>query len=71
MNGFVKEEDMLRFSEIIYNEGQNLLHMIDDIIKISKLDEGDSSLELEEINFNEIVEEIVKTLDYRMRRKKY
>lgn len=69
MNGFVKEEDMLRFSEIIYNEGQNLLHMIDDIIKISKLDEGDSSLELEEINFNEIVEEIVKTLDYKIEEK--
>lgn len=69
MNGFVKEEDMLRFSEVIYNEGQSLLNMIDDIIKISKLDEGDSLLELEDVNFAEIIEEIITTLDYKIEEK--
>ncbi len=66
MNGFVKSEDMVRFSGIIYNEGQNLLNMIDDIIKISKLDEGNQALELEDVNIAELIEEIVTTLDYKV-----
>ncbi len=69
MNGFVKPEDMSRFSEIIFNEGQNLLRMIDDIIKISKLDEEELTLESEEINFGIFIKEIISTLDYRIKDK--
>lgn len=69
MNGFVKPEDMSRFSEIIFNEGQNLLRMIDDIIKISKLDEEELTLESEEINFGIFIKEIISTLDYKIKEK--
>lgn len=69
MNGFVKPEDMSRFSEIIFNEGQNLLSMIDDIINISKLDEEELTLESEEINFGIFINEVISTLDYKIKEK--
>lgn len=37
--GFVKDEDIVKFAEIIYKEGNRLLDIIDDILKLSKLDE--------------------------------
>ncbi len=39
LSGLVKPEDTRRFLQKIYDEAQNLLHLIDDIIKLSKLDE--------------------------------
>lgn len=37
--GFAKEEDLKKFAHIIYKEGNRLLNIIDDILKLSKLDE--------------------------------
>ena len=39
-NGLVKPEDMKVFSERIYNEASRLITLVEDIIKLSKLDEG-------------------------------
>ncbi len=38
-NGLVRPEDMKGFSELIYNEASRLITLVEDIIKISKLDE--------------------------------
>src|SRR5699024_2058660 len=40
MNGLVKPEDVRGFSERIYNEASRLIVLIEDIIRLSKLDEG-------------------------------
>lgn len=39
LSGLVKEEDTKRFLQKIYDEAHNLLKLIDDIIKLSRLDE--------------------------------
>lgn len=39
LNGLVKEGDQKRFLQKIYDEAKNLLQLIDDIIRLSKLDE--------------------------------
>ena len=38
-NGLVKAEDMRRFSDNIYQEAQRMITLIEDIIKLSQLDE--------------------------------
>lgn len=69
MSGIVKEEDMVSFSKIIYQEGRNLLEMIDEIIMISKLDEGDMELDVEPIDLGQIIDEILDTLKYKIENK--
>lgn len=39
LNGLVKEADQKRFLQKIYDEATNLLQLIDDIIRLSKMDE--------------------------------
>ena len=39
-DGLVEQEDIPRFSEHIYNESQRMITLVDDIIRLSKLDEG-------------------------------
>ena len=42
-DGLVKPEDMQKFANRIYNEAERLIHLVNDIIKLSKLDEGKRS----------------------------
>ncbi len=44
-NGIVKKEDVPDFAEKIYNQAQRLIALINDIIKISELDENKSTEE--------------------------
>lgn len=67
--GIVKPEDVKKFGGIIFDEGQNLLNMIDDIIKISKLDESYDELELEEVNISLLIENILTTLRTKIKEK--
>ena len=39
-NGLVRPQDMQNFAERIYKEARRLISLVEDIIKISKLDEG-------------------------------
>lgn len=48
-NGMVPPADMGKFAEKIYNEAQRLIALVQDIIKLSKLDEKDTSLCEEEV----------------------
>ena len=45
MNGLVKEGDVSSFSGNIYKEAQRMIALIDDIIRLSQLDENEGSLE--------------------------
>ncbi len=40
-SGMVKQEDMIPFAGRIYQEANRLIHLVEDIIRISQLDEGD------------------------------
>lgn len=49
-NGFVKEKDIEEFSSRIYNEALRLKNLVDDIIKISRLDEKNNVFDYEDVN---------------------
>ena len=52
-NGLVRPEDIPNFSERIYKEAKRLITLIEDIIKLSKLDEGSVEIEKEEVDLYE------------------
>lgn len=61
-SGLVKTEDMPAFSERIYNEASRLITLVEDIIKLSRLDEGAVELEKEEVDLYYLTREIVSRL---------
>lgn len=61
-NGMVKPEDMSRFSSQIYGEAQRMIHLVEDIIRLSHLDEGAGDLKREPVDLNVIAQETVQRL---------
>ena len=61
-SGMVNREDMIVFSERIYKEASRMITLIDDIIKLSKLDEDNVELEREEVDLYELCSDIVDRL---------
>lgn len=59
LTGLVKEDDKPRFLQKIYDEAKNLLALIDDIIKLSRLDEQQQNI-FEEVDLRAAVESAVK-----------
>ena len=49
-NGMVKPEDTVRFAGQIYSEAQRLINLIEDIIRLSRLDEGAEDMQRERID---------------------
>ena len=68
-NGLVKEEDIPAFSQKIYDESRNLFHKIEDIIRISKLDEANLPVQLEDVEYRTVIESILSNLDKQIRMK--
>ena len=60
--GMVRPEDMKTFSERIYNEAKRLITLVEDIIKLSRLDEGQARLEKEDVDLYQLTREIVSRL---------
>lgn len=54
--GIAKENDVRNFAEIIYKEGNRLLQIIDDILKLSSLDENGQGIDEIEFDIKEIAE---------------
>ena len=61
-NGMVPPADMGKFAEKIYDEAQRLIALVQDIIKLSKLDEKDTSLCEEEVELDALVQEACERL---------
>lgn len=61
-NGMVKQEDNIRFSNQIYTEAQRMIQLVDDIIKLSYLDEGVVDMKCEKIDLFELAGNTIKTL---------
>ena len=56
--GMVKPEDMPDMANSIYEEAQRLIVLVNDIIKLSELDEASIAYEYEKINLHELLTEI-------------
>ena len=61
-NGMVRPADIPVFSERIYKEARRLITLVEDIIKLSKLDEESVELEKQEVNLYDLTREIVSRL---------
>ncbi len=62
-DGLVKPEDMNAFANRIYQEARRLVFLVEDIMKLSKLDEGAEDLEKEEVDLYTLAQEIVGRLE--------
>ena len=60
-NGIVKEEDVPRFIGHIRKEASRLVYLIDDIIRLSQLDEG-AEMPHEDVSLKVLAEEVCETL---------
>ena len=61
-SNMVPIEDVSKFGTVIYDEGRKLLMMIDDIIELSRLDEGNVELQPDIHNLSEIIHDVIETL---------
>lgn len=61
-NGMVKPEDIPRFSGQIYAEAQRMIHLVEDIIRLSRLDEGADDMKREEVDLYTLAGETIQTL---------
>ncbi|MFV0412953.1 MAG: ATP-binding protein [Oscillospiraceae bacterium] len=62
-NGVAKQEDMRLFAKRIYKEAIHLIALVEDIIKLSRLDEKDSSFEHEELDMLEFAKQVCTRLE--------
>lgn len=62
LNGMVGPGEIPRFSERIYSESKRMITLIDDIIKISHLDEGAADTRYEETDIYELAGTAVKNI---------
>lgn len=69
-SGLVKPEDMRGFSERIYNEASRLITLVEDILKLSKLDEGSVELEKEPVDLYSLCREICNRLSQQAEKNK-
>ena len=61
-NGMVEEKDTAEFSQKIYAEAQRMIRLVEDIIRLSNLDEGATELAREEADLCKIAEKAVESL---------
>lgn len=62
-NGMVKSEDIESFAEKIFIEAQRMVHLVEDIISLSHLDEGANDMKSETVDLYELAKTAVKSLE--------
>ena len=67
--GMVRPEDMEGFAGDIYKESQRLIALVEDIIHLSRLDEGVGSLDREEVDLLELARNVAERLQPFARKK--
>ncbi|MBQ7801351.1 MAG: PAS domain-containing sensor histidine kinase [Oscillospiraceae bacterium] len=60
--GLVRPEDVPHFSEKIYAESQRMVRLIDDILKLSRLDEGADGMDRESTDLYAIAQDALRDL---------
>jgi len=61
-SGLVKSEDMTSFADTIYHETSRLIKLVEDIMKLSRLDEGKVTVEKETVDLYQLTKEIIERL---------
>ena len=60
--GIVKAEDIPQFSEKIYAEAQRLIGLVEDILRLSRLDDGGDEMTWEQVDLMAVTKETVSDL---------
>lgn len=60
--GIVKPEDVTGFAKNIKDESGRMIELIDDIIKLSRLDEGTDADEVKDVDINEMAATVIERL---------
>lgn len=68
-NGIAKSEDIPHFAEQIHTEASRLLTLIQDIIKLSQLDENSIKAEFENVNLKSVCEDVISELEDKAEKK--
>lgn len=68
-NGLVKQEDIPKFAGNIFKESQRLISLVNDIIKLSRLDEGDIFYKPEKIDLTALVKQVKERLELTAQKK--
>lgn len=63
MNDMVAAEDIPEFSRRIYAEAGRMISLVEDILRLSHLDEGAEGMQMEETDLCRLAEETLKTLE--------
>ncbi len=61
-NGIVKEEDRMGFYTRIQGEAQRMIRLVEDILRLSHLDEGADEMKREDVDLFALADETVKSL---------
>ena len=62
-SGMVAQEDVGGFSERIYRESQRMIRLVEDILKLSRLDEGAGNYTMEPVDLASVAENVVRELE--------
>lgn len=63
-NGMVMEQDMGYFADKIYSEAQRMIRLVQDIIVLSRLDEGQENTTRSPVNLYSVAEAAVNSLEH-------
>lgn len=61
-NGIVRSEDQKECAEKIYSESQRMMQLIEDVIKLSHLDNEEMQIHKEKLDLNEIAGNVIETI---------
>ena len=62
-SGLVQPEDVGHFSEKIYGEAQRMTRLVEDILKLSRLDEGAGVMPREPVELYALAQDVVRSLE--------
>ena len=68
-NGMVQERDIPEFAGRIHQEANRLTALVQDIIQLSKLEDGAQTFPMESVNIYEMTQDIFKDLEYSAKKK--
>lgn len=69
-NGMVEEQDIQEFAGRIHQEANRLTALVQDIIQLSKLEDGNGEFPAEKVNLYDMTREIIKNLEHAAAKKK-
>ena len=60
--GLVKPQDIPGFADDIYGEAQRMIRLVEDILRLSQLDEGSLELKPQEVDLKQLAQETITSL---------